>query len=155
MSRTRRKKPARRRRAASEPAARSAEPPASGPGRWPLLVALPLVFVAALAPRFIGLRWGQPNSSSWHSDSIAGRPAASQQRHVFGTWSHKYPRGQFLLLAPLYGPVLAAHRAEAAERGLTNPADLLTADELSGLILTTRTVTAVMGAGAVVFSGDN
>jgi len=54
-----------------------------------------LIFCFCL--NLIGLEWGCSGHVPWQPDSIEGIVILSQMPATFSTWTHKYPRGQFLI----------------------------------------------------------
>ncbi|MBW8035007.1 MAG: hypothetical protein FVQ79_05060 [Planctomycetes bacterium] len=50
------------------------------------------------------LDWGQTGYVSWSPDSIEGRITAIYLPFLFKKWTHKYPRGQYLVSSIFYKP---------------------------------------------------
>jgi hypothetical protein len=62
-----------------------------------------LIFCFCL--NLIGLEWGCSGYVPWQPDSIEGVVILSQMPATFSTWTHKYPRGQFLVNEIIYYPL--------------------------------------------------
>lgn len=111
------------------------------------------LFLLSLSLNVLGIGWGQPGGIVWDFDSIAGLSSVKEMPHLLGRWRHKYPRVQFAINALAYAPLLklwygsydAVPRAE--RRILASPAH---ARRFGALIVVSRTISALMGAGAVV-----
>ena len=68
-----------------------------------------IVIAGFLAVMFLSLwlnasafDWGQTGDCSWSPDSIEGRITAIYMPRLFKKWTHKYPRGQYLISAIFY-----------------------------------------------------
>ena len=111
-----------------------------------------LVFLVSLTLNIIGIPWGQPGGVPWDFDSIAGLRTFKEGDHLFGEWRDKYPRGQFLILSPVYRALL---RRWYGELDLVPRSELKVLDDpdharrFGFLITLSDTTSALMGAGAV------
>lgn len=123
--------------------------------KWSSGVTAALLFVVglSLSLNLTAVNWGQPGGHSWHADSIAGVRTVNEMGHLFGRWKHKYPRVQFLIVSVFYKPFLNRWAAEPVEIQLgdgTIRKTILDMERVSKLIIVSRVVTALMGAGAVI-----
>jgi hypothetical protein len=53
------------------------------------------------------LDWGQTGDVSWSPDTIEGRITVIYLPQLFKMWTHKYPRGHYLVSALFYKPMIA------------------------------------------------
>jgi hypothetical protein len=79
---------------------------------WGVCLALVCVLILSFWLNTAALDWGQTGSVSWTSDSIEGRITAVYMPQLFKKWTHKYPRGHFLLNAVFYKPMLNKWEAD-------------------------------------------
>lgn len=54
----------------------------------------------------MGLQWGRSGFTPWLPDSIEGIQITGNLPNMFGTWTHKYPRGYFLMNGVFYAPLM-------------------------------------------------
>lgn len=73
--------------------------------RWRLGGLLAVVIIS-LVINCLGLSWGRSGLVPWQSDSLEGITAVRENQRMFGQWTYKYPRGQFLVNAIFYQPLL-------------------------------------------------
>lgn len=129
--------------------------PASRIIRWSgwRLGGLLSVVLVSLVLNSVGLEWGRSGLVPWQADSIEGITTVREMPRLFGQWKYKYPRGQFLVNAIFYRPLL--------QHWQKNPVMVTTADgrdvprsmnlqRLDLLAKISRMISVVMGTGAVV-----
>ena len=99
------------------------------------------------------LDWGQTGSVSWTLDSIEGRITAIYLPQLFKTWTHKYPRGQYLISAVFYQPLIKKWQSDPVTIELPNGQIAQTAinqKRLYKLAGITRQITVFMSIGTLL-----
>ncbi|MCI0498346.1 MAG: glycosyltransferase family 39 protein [Planctomycetales bacterium] len=100
----------------------------------------------------IGLFWGVTGFVSWQPDSIEGAVAAHELPKTFKQWTHKYPRGHFLVNGLLYYPCIQyweSHPVQGMDsQGKTGPA-VFTVDRLKTLAMMSRWISVGMSVAGV------
>jgi 4-amino-4-deoxy-L-arabinose transferase-like glycosyltransferase len=111
------------------------------------------VLLLALCLNLYGIGWGLPNRVDWAIDSIAPtEPLRYAKMLVAGeAWSNKYPAFHYAVISAVSAPYVAfLFATDRAQIGV-NADDAFAPDHaetaLSGLTLTARVVSALMGAG--------
>jgi hypothetical protein len=74
--------------------------------RWGVWIALICVLILSCFLNTAALDWGQTGTASWQPDSIGGRQIVINMPRLFKMWTHKYPRGHFLINAAFYKPIV-------------------------------------------------
>jgi len=118
-----------------------------------LLLPACLLLVLSLTLNIVGITWGQPNGVDWDFDSIAGVQSVKEPRYFPGEWRHKYPPLHFLMNAAIYKPLLSRWWSDPAEIPLSESkilADPELGRRFGALIVASRLLSAIMGAGAVL-----
>jgi hypothetical protein len=120
---------------------------------WGVWIALICVLILSFWLNTAALDWGQTGSVSWTSDSIEGRISAIYMPQLFKMWTHKYPRGQFLLNAVFYKPILNKWEADPVSVKLPDGRITQTAVDqkrLYKLATVSRRITIMMSMGILV-----
>ena len=117
---------------------------------WKTLLAIGLLFGISACLNCIGLSWGQPGDPPWEPDSIAGARTIYHMPNLFGQWKYKYPPFHFMINAAAYKPFLNHWRKNPAPGGRRIGTEVLNTEQISTLIMVSRIISALMGAGAVV-----
>ncbi len=119
-----------------------------------ILLAIGILFSISLTLNCIGITWGQPGGNPWHPDSIAGMRTVRQMPNLLGEWQSKYPRLHFMVNAAFYKPFLSYWRQNPVvapvDEGRRVGKVVLNMERISTLIMVSRIISALMGAGAVV-----
>ncbi len=101
----------------------------------------------------IGINWGRTGLVSWQPDSIEGIVSVSENQRLFGEWSHKYPRGHFLINAAFYQPLLKHWEKNPVTVRTTKGeiiSQVLTIDRLALLARVSRWISVTMGTTIVL-----
>ncbi len=102
----------------------------------------------------IGLDWGRTGFVSWAPDSIEGIVVVGNMHRLFGTWTHKYPRMQFLINAAFYRPMIKYWEDNPqiiyGPDGRASNAVVLNPKRLDKLAAVSRIISMTMGLGLVV-----
>jgi hypothetical protein len=101
----------------------------------------------------IGLDWGCSGYVSWQPDSIEGVVILSQMPNTFATWTHKYPRGQYLVNEIVYYPLVQhwkRHPVTVQTPDGKMAMAVITGPRLKMLALITRWITLLMSVGTVL-----
>jgi hypothetical protein len=120
---------------------------------WGIWIALICVLVLSFLLNTAALDWGQTGSVSWTSDSIEGRITAIYMPQLFKMWTHKYPRGHFLLSAVFYKPILNKWEADPVSVKLPDGKISQTAIDqkrLYKLATVSRHITIMMSIGILL-----
>ncbi|MHC5183529.1 MAG: ArnT family glycosyltransferase [Planctomycetota bacterium] len=120
---------------------------------WGIWLALVCVLILSFSLNTAALDWGQTGSVSWTSDSIEGRISAIYMPQLFKMWTHKYPRGHFLLNAVFYKPILNKWQADPVSVKLpdgTISQTPIDQKRLYKLATVSRHITIMMSMGIIV-----
>ena len=112
-----------------------------------------LLMFFAFSLNVIDLYWGLSGYITWQPDSIEGEIAVNQFPVMFHQWTHKYPRGQFLINWFFYYPLIThwvknpiTQQNSSGETVHT----ILNADRLRILASITRWINIVMRLGTII-----
>ena len=116
-------------------------------------IALLVVVALSLALNLTGINWGQPSGYSWNPDSVAGARTVRQLQNIYKPWTEKYPRFHFLILNQFYKPYInnwKKNPVETTDRQGRQVSTPFNTERYSKLVLVSRTISALMGVGAVI-----
>jgi len=116
-------------------------------------IALLIVVGMSLALNLTGINWGQPSGYSWNPDSVAGARTVQQLQNIYKPWTEKYPRFHFLILNQFYKPYInnwKKNPVETTDRQGHQVSTPFNTARYSKLVLVSRTISALMGVGAVM-----
>ncbi|MHC5157138.1 MAG: ArnT family glycosyltransferase [Planctomycetota bacterium] len=99
------------------------------------------------------LDWGQTGDVSWSPDTIEGRITVIYLPQLFKRWTHKYPRGHYLVSALFYKPMIAGWESSPVTvrtpdgRILSTP---LNEERLYQLASVSRKISILMAGGVLL-----
>jgi hypothetical protein len=116
---------------------------------WLVLVVIAL----SLFLNVLGFGWGKDGYVPWSPDSIEGVTTVRELPNLFGTWTNKYPRLQFLIDGLCYKPVIRSWERNpvAVQRGGRVEQSVLTQERLEVLATISRINILIMSAGILIF----
>lgn len=111
------------------------------------------ILLLGLVVNTAGINWGRCGYVPWQPDSIEGWQTVCNMPLLFNTWTHKYPRGQYLLNAAFYKPLIEKWKKKPVE--VTTPDgkrgySWMTTDRLYVLAGISRWITVVMSLSGVL-----
>ncbi|NIA30748.1 MAG: hypothetical protein GWP06_12655 [Actinobacteria bacterium] len=125
-------------------------PPWRGAGLWLLLS----VAVVSVVLNSVGLEWGRSGFVPWQADSIEGITTVREMPRLFGQWTYKYPRGQFLINAVFYKPLLDKWEKNpvlvSGGKAGSKRLSVLNQKRLDKLAIISRVISLLMGVGTVI-----
>lgn len=129
--------------------------PAAELPTWKMSTTIALLIVAgmSLALNLTGINWGQPAGYSWNPDSVAGARTVRQLQNIYKPWTEKYPRFHFLILNQFYKPYINNWKKNpitSIDRQGRQVSTPFNTERYSKLVLVSRTISALMGVGAVI-----
>ncbi len=102
----------------------------------------------------VGIGWGRTGFVPWAADSIEGITTVRQLPRLFGEWTTKYPRGQYLISAVFYKPLIKHWEKEPVYQidGRTGAKTSVVLDlsRYDTLAKISRLISLCMGVGAVL-----
>jgi hypothetical protein len=115
-----------------------------------------LIFVVIIISVFLnglGFGWGKDGYVPWSPDSIEGVTTARELPNLFGAWTNKYPRLQFLIDGLCYKPVIRSWERNpvAVQRGGRAERSVLTQERLEVLATISRINILFMSVGVLIF----
>ncbi|MBM4103347.1 MAG: glycosyltransferase family 39 protein [Planctomycetes bacterium] len=116
---------------------------------WLIIV----VIIISIFLNGLGFGWGKDGYVPWSPDSIEGVTTVRELPNLFGTWTNKYPRLQFLIDGLCYKPVVRSWEREpvAVQRGGRVEQSVLTQEQLEVLATISRINILIMSAGILIF----
>jgi hypothetical protein len=115
-------------------------------------VAVACVLLLSFILNSIGTSWGVTGFVSWQPDSIEGAVAAHELQKTFNQWTHKYPRGQFLVNGLLYYPCIQyweSHPVQGMDSQGKTGAAVFTLDRMKTLAMISRWISVAMSVAGV------
>ena len=122
----------------------------SGPGR---VYGVVLVLLVSFIINCIGINWAVSGSVSWQPDSIEGSVCAFEMKKMFKQWTHKYPRGHYIINGIFYYPLIKhweKHPSKVLDAKGQPAQASLTIDRLAVLAKISRWISACMSVLAVL-----
>ena len=116
-------------------------------GGWAFVLCVLGVLTLSFGLNTAALDWGQCGYISWQPDSIEGYQTLCHMPRLFKTWTHKYPRGQYLINAAFYQPLLShwtKHPVEGRDSQGRLVSSVLDAGRLYKLAGIARWISAIM-----------
>jgi hypothetical protein len=129
------------------------KPIASNPIRTRQLLFLTGLLAFSFCLNAIGLDWGCSGYVPWQPDSIEGVVILSQMPNTYSMWTHKYPRGQFLINEIIYYPLQQhwkKHPVSFQTPDNKYVQAAITGPRLKTLALITHWITLLMSVGTVL-----